>query len=159
MMAWLTAQSRHYVTAVMRAANAQAAVKNSLLLPNVGQSCSLQLSRSICSLRVDANKTGQSSLKFCGTLLKPTSSQLIPSAGLKHVGVPTLRCRHCYFVVKDEVKYVMCTAKPRHQQAQKMIAAKFGNMILTHATQGVNKKNNGRGSRNIKTQSSFRLDF
>ena len=35
---------------------------------------------------------------------------------LKHVGVPKLRCKHCYFMVKDEVKYVMCTAKRRHLQ-------------------------------------------
>jgi ribosomal protein L36 len=37
---------------------------------------------------------------------------------LKHVGKPTLRCRHCYFVIKDEQKYVMCTAKPRHRQVR-----------------------------------------
>ena len=61
------------------------------------------------------------------------------------------RCRHCYFAVKDEQKYVMCTANPRckdrffplglldvncrHYAAQKMVGLKWGNMILTHATQ------------------------
>merc|ERR1719339_572395 len=89
--------------------------------------------------------------------LAPTSHLFNYSAGLKHVGVPKLRCKHCYYVIKDEVKYVMCTAKPRHMQAEKMVAAKQGNMILTHATQGSAKK--VRGSRAIKSQNSFRMDF
>merc|ERR1719334_2208725 len=73
--------------------------------------------------------------------LKPFNSvvhQVV--AGIKHVGKPSLRCRHCYFAVKDEQQYVLCTAKARHYQAQKQPGKKWGMMILTHATQGGNSK-------------------
>jgi len=93
------------------------------------------------------------------SLLQPTVTQFVPSAGIKHVGVPHLRCRHCYFVIKDEQKFVMCTAKARHYQAQKMPGKKWGNYILTHATQGSTTKGDGKGSRHMTTQQSFRLDF
>merc|ERR1712059_187229 len=93
-------------------------------------------------------------------LLSVSPSVLVTqTAGIKHVGIPKLRCRHCYFVVKDEVKYVMCTSKPRHYQAQKNIALKYGNMIMTHATQGSSKSNNGKGSRHMRTQQSCRMEF
>merc|ERR1712059_203475 len=37
-------------------------------------------------------------------LLSVSPSVLVTqTAGIKHVGIPKLRCRHCYFVVKDEV--------------------------------------------------------
>merc|ERR1712243_106786 len=91
--------------------------------------------------------------------LTPPPVMIVPSAGIKHMGKLVKRCKHCYFVVKDEQKYVMCTAKPRHYAAQKLVATKFGNMVMTHATQGSNKHNNGKGSRHMKTQSSFRLEF
>jgi len=92
-------------------------------------------------------------------LLKISLPGVQQSAGLKHVGVPRLRCKHCYFVVKDELKYVMCTVHRRHLQAEKLIAAKYGNMIMTHATQGSTKSGGSRGSRGIKTQDTFRMDF
>ena len=44
-------------------------------------------------------------------------------------------------------------------QAEKMVALKFGSMILTHATQGSSKHGDGKGSRHMKTQDSFRMDF
>jgi len=69
------------------------------------------------------------------------------------------RCRHCYFVIKEEQKYVMCTANPRHYAAQKMVAVKYGNMILTHATQGGHRRGRGQGTRHMKTQQSFRLEY
>merc|ERR1740128_343140 len=81
------------------------------------------------------------------------------TAGLKHVGVPKRRCKHCYFIVKDEVRYVMCTVHPRHKVAERQVATKFGNMILTHGTQGGRNMNNPRGTRQMKTQQSFRMDF
>merc|ERR1719260_387327 len=89
----------------------------------------------------------------------PASPLLIQSQGIKHMGKLQKRCRHCYFAVKDEQKYVMCTANPRHYAAQKMVGLKWGNMILTHATQGGNRRNRGRGTRHVKTQASFRLDY
>lgn len=92
-------------------------------------------------------------------LLAPPSVEIQPIAGIKHMGVPKLRCRHCYFVIKNEQRFVMCTAKPRHYAAQKMVGLKFGNMILTHATQGSSKWNTGKGSRHMKTQNSFRMEF
>jgi len=105
--------------------------------------------------------TRVSSIISPSSFLSPTSrSPLLvqATAGMKTVGVVEKRCRHCYTIIQDEVKYNMCTAKPRHRQAQKQVATKFGNMILTHATQG-SKRSNGRGTRHIKTQQSFRLDF
>lgn len=93
------------------------------------------------------------------SFLSPTPSiQVQSTAGLKAVGQVEKRCRHCYTVIQDEVKYNLCTAKPRHRQVQKQVATKFGNMILTHGTQGT-KRSNGRGTRHMKTQQSFRLDF
>ena len=93
------------------------------------------------------------------SFLKPTSTQIVQSAGIKHVGVPTLRCRHCYFAIKDEQKFVMCTAKPRHYQAAKQPGKKWGNYVFSHATQGASGKGNGKGSRHMWTQQSFRLDY
>merc|ERR1712173_334788 len=99
------------------------------------------------------------------TMTQPFTSSIIPlwvmtllliqSHGIKHMGKLQKRCRHCYFAVKDEQKYVMCTANPRHYAAQKMVGLKWGNMILTHATQGGNRRNRGRGTRHMKTQTSF----
>ena len=83
----------------------------------------------------------------------------LPSAGIKHVAHPRKRCRHCYFQVKDEQRYVMCTANPRHYTAERQKNKKWGNYVFTHATTGVNDKGHGRGSRHMKTQNSFRLDY
>jgi len=58
------------------------------------------------------------------SFLKPSTSLLTQTAGIKHVGKLSLRCRHCYFMVKDEQQFVMCTAKARHYQAQKQPAKK-----------------------------------
>ena len=62
---------------------------------------------------------GSSSPTTSQPFLAPSSVLTTQSAGIKHVGELSLRCRHCYFSVKDEQKFVMCTAKPRHYQAQK----------------------------------------
>jgi len=89
------------------------------------------------------------------SFLKPSTSLLTQTAGIKHVGKLTLRCRHCYFMVKDEQQFVMCTAKARHYQAKKQPAKKLGMLIMTHATQGRYNRGNGRGSRHIVTQQSL----
>ena len=97
------------------------------------------------------------------TLLRPTLSSVlafnVQSAGIKHVAVPKKRCRHCYFVVKDEQRFVMCTANPRHYMAQKMPNKKWGDVVFTHATTGSSSRGRGHGSREMKTQLSFRLDY
>jgi len=92
-------------------------------------------------------------------LLQTASPLLVQSCGIKHMGKLQKRCRHCYFAIKDEQKYVMCTANPRHYAAQKLVGLKWGNMIMTHATQGGNRRNRGRGTRHMKTQASFKLEF
>jgi len=94
-----------------------------------------------------------------GSFLHPTNISLNLYAGIKHMGKLTLRCRHCYFAIKDEQKYVMCTAKPRHYAAEKQPGKKRKAFILTHATQGSSKKGDGRGSRHMWTQDRFRLDY
>eukprot|EP00091_Calanus_sinicus_P014213 TRINITY_DN3163_c2_g1_i2.p1 TRINITY_DN3163_c2_g1~~TRINITY_DN3163_c2_g1_i2.p1 ORF type:complete len:126 (-),score=28.66 TRINITY_DN3163_c2_g1_i2:77-433(-) len=91
--------------------------------------------------------------------LAPNSVLTTQTAGIKHVGELSLRCRHCYLAVKDEQKFVMCTAKPRHYQAQKQPGKKYGMWVFSHATQGSSKRNNGKGSRHMWTQQSFRLDY
>nr|ALS05207.1 mitochondrial putative 39S ribosomal protein L36 [Tortanus dextrilobatus] len=123
----------------------------------------LAVTRSICVVRQSCTNFSNNIFTHAlgaraeKPLLKISVPSIQPSAGLKHVGVPKLRCKHCYFVIQDERKYVLCTAKPRHLQTQKLVASKQGNMILSHATQGSAKKI--RGSREMKTQASFRLDF
>jgi len=93
------------------------------------------------------------------SFLKPSTSLLTQTAGIKHVGKLSLRCRHCYFMVKDEQQFVMCTAKARHYQAQKQPAKKVGLYIMTHATQGRRNRGNGKGSRHMWTQQGFRMDY
>jgi len=85
--------------------------------------------------------------------------QVTQTAGIKHVANPEKRCRHCYFQVIDEQRYVMCTKNPRHYTAQKIKNKKWGNYVFTHATQGATDGGYGKGSRHMKTQQSFRLDF
>ena len=58
-------------------------------------------------------------------LAAPLTPVLTQTAGIKHMTTLKKRCRHCYFVIKDEQKYVMCTAKPRHYAAQKMQGKKY----------------------------------
>ena len=97
------------------------------------------------------------------TLLRPNLSSVpafnVQSAGIKHVATPKKRCRHCYFVVKDEQRFVMCTAHPRHYMAQKMPNKKWGDVVFTHATTGSSSRGRGHGTREMKTQLSFRLDY
>jgi len=92
-------------------------------------------------------------------LAAPLTPILTQTAGIKHMTTLKKRCRHCYFVIKDEQKFVMCTAKPRHYAAQKMPGKKWGNYILTHATQGGKNYGNGRGSRHMNNQQKLRMDF
>jgi len=108
-----------------------------------------------------AHFSSLSAVKQPSALLAPVRLEVVQVASLKHVGQPKKRCKHCYFIVQDEVKYVMCTVHARHHQAGKQIAAKEGNMIMTHATQGSSgaKVNYGRGSRYMKTQESFKMEF
>ena len=61
--------------------------------------------------------------------------------------------------MKDEQLYVMCTANPKHYNAVKQKNKKWGNFVFTHATQGSTDGGYGRGSRHMKTQQSFRLDY
>ena len=104
-----------------------------------------------------------STTTLSSSLLRPDLSSLpafnIQSAGIKHVALPKKRCRHCYFQVKDEQRFVMCTANPRHYMAQKMPNKKWGDVVFTHATTGSSSRGRGNGSRHMKTQSSFRLDY
>jgi len=108
---------------------------------------------------VSQSTSGFVSSNSTQSFLKPSSVVTTQTAGIKHVGELTKRCRHCYFAVKDEQRFVMCTAKPRHYQAQKQPFKKWGLFIMTHATQGGQRKGNGKGSRHMWTQQSFRLDY
>jgi len=83
------------------------------------------------------------------------SVQHIQVSGIKHYAKPPKRCRHCYYQVKDEQLYTMCTKNPRHYAAAKQKNKKWGNYVFTHATQGGSRQ----GSRDMKTQYNFRLDY
>ena len=85
--------------------------------------------------------------------------QVTQTAGIKHVANPNKRCRHCYFQIIDEQRYVMCTKNPRHYTAEKIKNKKWGNYVFTHATTGSSRQGDGNGSRHMKTQQSFRLDY
>ena len=63
-------------------------------------------------------------------LAAPLTPILTQTAGIKHMTTLKKRCRHCYFVIKDEQKFVMCTAKPRHYAAQKMPGKKYVQQII-----------------------------
>ena len=93
------------------------------------------------------------------SLLSPSSPLLVPGSGIKHVAHPKKRCRHCYFQVKDEQLFVMCTANAKHYNAVRQKNKKWGNYVMTHATAGSTDKGRGRGSRHMNTQQSFRLDY
>ena len=92
-------------------------------------------------------------------LLSPASPLMAVRAGIKHVAHPNKRCRHCYFQIKDEQLFVMCTANPKHYNAVRQKNKKWGNYVFTHATTGSSDQGRGRGSRHMKTQQSFRLDY
>ncbi|TRY64253.1 hypothetical protein TCAL_16627 [Tigriopus californicus] len=87
----------------------------------------------------------------------------LPTAGLKYVPRPTLRCSDCWREVRDNVTYVHCTSQPRHEQATKphlpAKAAKKVQIIMTHATQGASTKGNGKGRCKMLTQHLFRTAY
>ena len=129
--------------------NAIPAISSSFSLPCVSFS-SFEKSRSLPSSSPSSNSPSSLLQVVAATPI------LVHSCGIKHMGKLQKRCRHCYFAVKDEQKYVMCTANPRwfrtetmtnnvrrpdlnekcrHYAAQKLVGLKWGNMIMTHATQ------------------------
>ena len=99
------------------------------------------------------------SLSSSPLLAPPSSPVLLQTAGIKHKAFVNKRCRHCYFQVKDEQLYVMCTANPKHYNAVRQKNKKWGNYVFTHATQGSTDGGYGRGSRHMRTQQSARLDY
>ena len=68
-------------------------------------------------------------------LLVPKVPIFVPSCGFKVVGKLKKRCKDCYFVVRDERKYVICQTKPRHKQMA-MKKREEKSWILTYASQG-----------------------
>ena len=118
----------------------------------------LQLSKSVRPF-ASLSSCVSSSPVFRPSLLVTAPVLSLPSAGIKHVAHVNKRCRHCYFQVKDEQLYVMCTANPKHYNAVKQKNKKWGNYVFTHATTGSTDGGYGRGSRHMKTQQSFRLDY
>ena len=80
------------------------------------------------------------------------------SRGMKWVAHPKKRCKDCYFVVKDEVKYVMCLKHARHKQGTKRGPLKL-TWIMTHATNGSAGSGHGNGRMQMWTQQGFRMDF
>ena len=91
--------------------------------------------------------------------LSAPSPLLSLERGLKHKETVRKRCKNCYFEVIDEVKYVFCTAHPRHKQAEKQKIPFRKRMIMTHATQGGYNHGNGKGRQPMWTQSGARMDF
>ena len=148
---------RHWSKPVLSCVNTQL-----LQLHNVRNFGSFYFHRSL-SIQQPFESSRASTITQSSSLLRPDLTCIpalnILSAGIKHVATPKKRCRHCYFVVKDEQRFVMCHANPRHYMAQKMPNKKWGDVVFTHATTGVNSKGRGNGTREMKTQLSFRLDY
>ena len=68
-------------------------------------------------------------------LLTPTFSPLVQLAnGFKIKGRLKRRCKDCYFVVRQERRYVMCKSHGRHKQMA-MKKSEKNSWILTDATQ------------------------
>lgn len=130
----------------------------SLLLLNLARSASIgwaPMSRAVLvgSPQLGATWTPLLTCKAEGQVLSA-----VPSAGLKHVGNPRRRCKFCYIVIENERKYVFCDKYPRHKQVSKIpIGALKASMIMTHATQGSNRKIRGRMS--MLSQQWFREDY
>ena len=100
------------------------------------------------------------SQKWCTSFLTPVISTVYvdpPKAGMKLVNNPKRRCKHCYIVIEDEIKYVFCDKFPRHKQATKRLAATSKvARIMTHATQG---GRNTSAKMGMWTQQGLREDY
>ena len=80
-----------------------------------------------------------------------------PQRGMKLVQSPKRRCKHCYIVIEDEIKYVFCDKFPRHKQQQIQDRSTLKvHRILTHATQGGRKSSAKMG---MWTQQGLREDY
>jgi hypothetical protein len=89
----------------------------------------------------------------------PLIVSAVPSRGLKYVGVPSRRCKHCWREIIEEKTHIFCTVHKRHRQIQKTHPEKLS-WIMTHATQGgMGKGGQGTGRMRMLTQKGFRLDF
>lgn len=66
--------------------------------------------------------------------LQVSSPIINPVCGFKIKGRVRRRCKSCYFVFRDERKYVICAEYPRHKQMA-MKAKPHNTWILTHASQ------------------------
>ena len=93
--------------------------------------------------------------KFLAPIKKIDAYQ--PQRGMKLVQDPKRRCKHCYIVIEDEMKYVFCDKFPRHKQKQIQDRSKLKvHRILTHATQGGRKSSAKMG---MWTQQGLREDY
>ena len=136
-------------------------VKNQLPLHQVRFFSVLQSpfsSSLVCQIRGSPLNTS-STFPLLSDCVAQNSVQHIQVSGIKHYAKPPKRCRHCYYQVKDEQLYVMCTKNPRHYAAAKQPNKKWGNYVFTHATSGGTDGGFGKGSRDMKTQYNFRLDY
>lgn len=94
---------------------------------------------SVCNAIANRGHVWNNSLALClsqpSSFLCPSTSYLIPVAGMKQMGKLRRRCRHCFFIMIDERLHVWCDVHPRHKQMQ-MIPKPKTVIITTHATQG-----------------------
>ncbi|XP_012275726.1 uncharacterized protein LOC105697199 [Orussus abietinus] len=67
-------------------------------------------------------------------LLKPVLPLVNSNCGMKIKGKPELRCKDCYFVMRDAKLYVMCRTYPRHKQ-MRLYPSERKTRILTYACQ------------------------
>lgn len=70
-----------------------------------------------------------------GLLLQPKLPILQQFNGLKYKNALRLRCKGCYFVTRQGIRYVMCKLKPRHKQSAFPKKLKY-TYIWTYACQG-----------------------
>lgn len=92
---------------------------------NIHHMCSKQYSYSLSNIY-----TKQS----CSALLQPSSTTYNLTCGLKMKTILHRRCRSCIVLWRNDRKYVMCKAKPRHNQVQRK-KQEYKTWILTHASQ------------------------
>lgn len=72
--------------------------------------------------------------KITSKLLQPLLPIYNVTCGLKTKTLLHRRCKHCLLMWKNDRKYIICKAKPRHNQMERVKREK-NTWILTHATQ------------------------
>lgn len=88
----------------------------------------------MCNKQYSPNLSNMYTNKISSPLLQPSLPMLNFMCGLKMKTVLKRRCRSCLLMWKNGRKYIICKAKPKHNQVERK-KKEYNTWILTHATQ------------------------